>query len=50
MTDMSSMFNEASAFNQPIWAWDVSSVTDMNHMFRYALAFNQAIGGWDVSR
>ena len=52
LTDISSMFSNARAFNQNIGDWDVSGVTDMSHMFSSgygAMAFNQDIGDWDVS-
>ena len=49
LTDISSMFSNARAFNQNIGDWDVSGVTDMSHMFSVAQAFNQDIGDWDVS-
>ena len=49
VTDMSSMFKNDTAFNQPIGGWDVSSVTNMYAMFYNATAFNQDIGSWDVS-
>ncbi|WP_338768824.1 BspA family leucine-rich repeat surface protein [Bernardetia sp. ABR2-2B] len=49
ITDMSSMFYAAQAFNQDIGGWNTSNVTDMTSMFNLAMAFNQDIGGWNTS-
>jgi surface protein len=49
VTDMSYMFNGATAFNQDISNWNVSNVIDMSAMFNGATAFNQDINNWNVS-
>ena len=49
MTDMKYMFHGASAFNQPIGAWNTSAVITMHSMFYEAVDFNQPIGAWDTS-
>ena len=49
MTEMYSMFFNASTFNYDISEWDVSSATNTSYMFTYAFAFDQDISGWNVS-
>jgi surface protein len=49
VTNMGSVFQGATAFNQPIGGWNTSSVTNMGSMFQGATAFNQPIGGWNTS-
>ncbi len=46
VTDMSSMFQESRAFNQPIGSWDTSSTADMSFMFLDAEIFNQDLTSW----
>jgi len=47
--NMSSMFNAAVNFNQPIGSWNTSRVINMSSMFSNANSFNQDIGSWDTS-
>ncbi|MCJ8315324.1 MAG: BspA family leucine-rich repeat surface protein, partial [Pseudomonadales bacterium] len=47
--DMSSMFENATNFNQDINHWDVSFVEDMSSMFKGASNYNQTLNNWDVS-
>jgi len=49
VTNISNLFREASAFNQPIGSWNTANVTDMANMFRDASAFNQDIGSWNTA-
>ena len=49
ITDMSSLFEVKTEFNQNISSWDLSNVIDMSRMFDRALAFNQPLNNWDVS-
>ena len=46
VTDMSSMFESANAFNGDIKNWNTSNVTTFESTFYDATAFNQDIGGW----
>ena len=42
------MFQDTSAFNQDIGAWNTPNVSNMRSMFQGASAFNQYIGAWDT--
>ena len=48
--DMSNMFYNATAFNQPLNSWDIGKVTNMSNMFYNATAFDQPLNSWDVSK
>ncbi|NLK92690.1 MAG: BspA family leucine-rich repeat surface protein, partial [Bacteroidales bacterium] len=50
VTNMVSMFNFATNFNQPIGNWNTSNVTNMGWMFNRASSFNQPIGNWNTSK
>lgn|GEM_PF-5629135 len=49
ITDMSSLFQSKSTFNDDIGNWNVSNVTNMQSMFSVAREFNQNLSEWDVS-
>jgi len=49
VTNMTAMFQRATAFNQPIGSWDTSNVVDLNQIFMGATSFNQPLAGWDTS-
>ena len=48
VTNMNSMFQNASVFDQDLSAWVTTSVTDMDNMFQNAAAFDQNLNAWDV--
>ena len=47
--DMQSMFNGASAFNQPLNTWVTTSLTNTTEMFVGATSFNQPLNLWDMT-
>jgi surface protein len=49
VTNMTTMFFNASAFNQNISSWNTSAVTNMSAMFFNSSAFNQNISSWNTS-
>jgi surface protein len=49
VTNMASMFQSATAFNQNIGSWNTSAVISMAGMFYSATNFNQNIGSWNTS-
>jgi len=48
VTNMSFMFDGATAFNRRLDLWDTSNVTTMESMFRGATAFDQELSDWDT--
>jgi surface protein len=48
ITKISSMFKDATSFNQNINAWDVSNVTSMVYVFDNATSFNQPLNNWNT--
>ena len=49
ITDVTSLFENKTTFNDNISDWNMSNVENMYSMFQRAYAFNQDIGAWDVS-
>ena len=50
VTNMYSMFREATSFNGDISGWNTVAVTSMSSMFYFATSFNQNIGGWNTAK
>ncbi len=48
VTDMESMFRDASSFNSDIGGWNVEAVTNMRGTFWRATSFNGDIGNWNT--
>ncbi len=48
-TNLSLMFNGATAFNQDISNWNTSAVTNMSNLFQGATSFNQDISNWNTA-
>ena len=49
VTNMTDLFQGATAFNSDISSWDTSRVTSMVGMFANARAFDQPLNSWNVS-
>jgi surface protein len=49
VTDISGMFQGATAFNGNIGNWNTANVTNMSNMFSGATVFNQNIGTWNTA-
>ena len=54
VTTLASLFyshcSTLSTFNEPLDAWEVSSVTSLNQALYQASVFDQSLASWDVSR
>ncbi|RIV35067.1 BspA family leucine-rich repeat surface protein [Flagellimonas lutimaris] len=50
ITNMTSMFRDATLFVGAVGSWNTSNVEDMSNMFHGATSFNRPIGDWDTSK
>src|SRR3989339_342551 len=50
VTNMWSMFRDATNFNGNISNWNISKISDTWYMFAYAISFNQNLTNWDTSK
>jgi surface protein len=50
VTTMSTMFQNATIFNQPIEFWNTSQVINMSSMFASCSSFNRPLEIWDTSK
>ena len=49
VTDVTSMFEDATSFNGDIGGWNTGSVTNMSRMFTFAESFDGDISGWNTA-
>lgn len=49
VTNFTKMFNQATAFNQPLNDWNMSQATSIVSMFAFNYAFNQPLDKWNTS-
>ncbi|SHJ97063.1 BspA family leucine-rich repeat surface protein, partial [Aequorivita viscosa] len=49
VTNVNSMFDNASAFNGDVSNWNVINVSDMSYMFNGASSFNGDVSNWNVT-
>ncbi|MEY4131741.1 MAG: hypothetical protein RLZZ31_1865 [Actinomycetota bacterium] len=49
ITDLSSTFEAAERFNQPIGSWNTANVTSLTRTFYKAKVFDQPLDAWNVS-
>ncbi|WP_431121591.1 BspA family leucine-rich repeat surface protein [Flagellimonas flava] len=50
VTDLTSMFEDATSFNADLDNWNVENITNMKDMFSGTSLFNGDISNWDVSK
>jgi hypothetical protein len=49
VTDMSKLFQNQGAFNEPLTGWVTTQVKDMSNMFELCTVFNQPLNHFDVT-